>query len=133
MPLEQRTDDSAGRAACAEYQDVFALDLDTQVEFKVAQQANAIGIVADHFAVFEGHGINGAGSRGALTHPIDEFRHRRFMRHGDIQTLAGGGAECRYRSGKSIASHFDCGVVQMLPGLGGEQAVARLNRCDHQK
>ncbi len=122
--LEQCRHNTPGGAAGAQNQYPGVFDGKTKVVGKIADQANSIGIVALHFAVFpHDDGVDGPSQPGSSRENINVLRYLAFMRNRDIEAPDA-------FTGKPLEGAFEVFrgdieglIADVLPGLPGKHLV----------
>ncbi len=90
---EQRTDDAASRAARAENEQAAAGERHALVHGEIADQPDAVGVIAAQLAGEEADRVDGAGRVRGLAGFVDERECGFLVRHGHVHALAAGGRE----------------------------------------
>ena len=121
--LEQWPDDAPRRAAGAENQDLHALEREFVVDRKVAQQPDAVGIVAIDFAVAKGKRIGGTCRRGSLRQVVTELDDFTLVRGRDVETLPSLTLEPAHRLLEFAGLDPHRRVLDVFTGLLGEQPM----------
>ncbi len=123
LHFQQRADDAARRAARAEYQDVGVFELQPEIDHEVAQQADAVRVVAVDFVVAKRQRIHGAGRAGALAEVVHEPEDGALVGNGDIEAFAARALKLANGLLEFVGRNTQQLVLQFLPGLLREQPV----------
>ena len=108
-----------------ENQDVGIRDIDAQVDDEVAQQADAVGVVAKDLAVLKRQRIDRAGGAGAFAELVNEPADRALVRHGDVEALAAGALKLAH----GFFKFFGCDAQQLV--LEGLACLQRKQSVDN--
>ena len=124
LRTEQRTDDALCRAARSHQQHAPARDRASEVDGDVAQQADAVGVVAAHAARVECQGIHDP----CRTRPFAErvpaiLKSLLLERQSNVCAAPAGGAERVHGARKTIERRLKLRVFDILPCLAGELGV----------
>ncbi|GLT23734.1 hypothetical protein GCM10007933_32040 [Zoogloea oryzae] len=114
---------ATGRAARAQQQHAPAGHGEAQVDGDVAQDAGAVGVVAQGAVGAEGQGVHRAGGLGAGREPVGQVEGFELEGHGDVHPASAGGLEALHGGGEAVEGREQRLVAELLAGLGGEGGV----------
>jgi hypothetical protein len=117
---QQRLERAARRAAGADQQYPAAREVEAEVVAQVAQQACAVGVVAEEPRRLYRQGVHRARPPGPRREARGRGEGRELVRHSDVETLAALGQERRQRRVEAARWHLAGLVAQRLAGELGK-------------
>jgi hypothetical protein len=110
-------------AAGAQHQHALALQRHAGIEFDVAHQAHAVGVVPEPAVGLECDGVDGLGAPRPIAQARARGKGLALERHGDVAPAGSAVGERAHGGDELVQRRLDARVVHRVAGGGGEARV----------